>query len=127
MSQGEKLSSVTVTVNGRTYKMACNEGEERHLLGLAAHVNSHVEKIMEEVGQVGDTRLLLMAAITIADEVNDAHRRIAALETEVQKMKSARDTAATQYEESQEETARALNAAAQRVEDITKQLNGARR
>lgn len=127
VSEGEKLSSVTVTVNGRTYKMACDEGEERHLLGLAAHVNGHVETIMEEVGQVGDTRLLLMAAITVADELNEAHKRIATLENEVQKVKGARDAATGQYQDAQQAAARALDAAVTRIEDVTRQINGNRR
>lgn len=121
------MSSVTVTVNGRTYKIACDDGQEKHLLGLAAHVNEHVEKLKSGVGQVGDTRLLLMAAIMIADELAESRRRIDAIDAELQRLKGARDTAAGQFQAAQDAVARTLHAAAQRVEDMTAMLDGNRR
>ena len=58
---------VNVTVNDRTYTIACDEGEEEHLRELAAHVDSKVKELIESVGQAGEQRLLLMAALVIAD------------------------------------------------------------
>ena len=59
-------------VNGRAYTIACDEGEEDHLRGLAAHVDVKAREVLSSVGQVGDARLLLMAALLIADERHDA-------------------------------------------------------
>jgi len=59
---------VNVMVNGRTYTIACDEGEEDHLRELAATVDAKAREVLSSVGQVGDARLLLMAAILIADE-----------------------------------------------------------
>ena len=59
---------VNVTVNGRAYTIACDEGEEDHLRQLANVVDAKAREVLSSVGQVGDARLLLMAAILIADE-----------------------------------------------------------
>jgi cell division protein ZapA len=59
---------VNVMVNGRAYTIACDEGEEEHLRQLADLVDAKAREVLSSVGQVGDARLLLMAAILIADE-----------------------------------------------------------
>jgi cell division protein ZapA len=59
---------VNVMVNARAYTIACDEGEEEHLRELAATVDAKAREVLSSVGQVGDARLLLMAAILIADE-----------------------------------------------------------
>jgi cell division protein ZapA len=59
---------VNVMVNNRAYTIACDEGEEDHLRQLAATVDAKAREVLSSVGQVGDTRLLLMAALLIADE-----------------------------------------------------------
>jgi cell division protein ZapA len=59
---------VNVMVNGRAYTIACDEGEEEHLRQLAGLVDAKAREVLSSVGQVGDARLLLMAAILIADE-----------------------------------------------------------
>mgnify|MGYP002626640811 CR=1 FL=1 len=70
------MGKVTVRVNGRDYQMACEDGEEEHLVHLAEFINRHVNDLVETVGQVGEARLLLMAALVIADELADAYRKI---------------------------------------------------
>ena len=59
---------VNVMVNNRAYTIACDDGEEEHLRALAATVDAKTREVLSSVGQVGDTRLLLMAALLIADE-----------------------------------------------------------
>jgi cell division protein ZapA len=59
---------VNVMVNGRAYTIACDEGEEGHLKELASHVDAKAREVLASVGQVGDVRMLLMAALLIADE-----------------------------------------------------------
>jgi cell division protein ZapA len=54
--------------------LSCDDGEEQHLLEVAAHVKEHVERLTREHGQVGDERLLLMASILITDELFEARR-----------------------------------------------------
>ncbi len=63
---------VNVMVNGRAYTIACDDGEEDHLRTLAATVDAKAREVLSSVGLVGDTRLLLMAALLMADEYHAA-------------------------------------------------------
>src|SRR3954451_3832292 len=69
---------VDVSVNGRTYSLTCDVGQEEHLRGLADHVDKKVTALMESVGQIGDTRLMLMAALLATEENLAAEQRLAA-------------------------------------------------
>ena len=71
------MGQVAVTINGRMYRLACREGEEERLRELAEHVAERVEGLIAEHGQVGDTQMVLMAAILISDELWDARERLA--------------------------------------------------
>ena len=75
------MGQVSVTLNSRTYRLACDDGEEERLLELATHVKQRVDQLTLEFGQVGDDRLLLMAALLIADELWDTRR---ALEVQIE-------------------------------------------
>ena len=75
------MGQVSVTINSRTYRLACEEGEEARLLELATHVKERVENLATEFGQVGEERLMLMAALLIADELWDTRR---ALEVQIE-------------------------------------------
>ncbi len=74
------MGQVSVTLNGRTYRLRCEDGEEQRLLALAEHVRGKVDRLLSEFGQIGDDRLLLMAALLLTDELFEARDRIAALE-----------------------------------------------
>ncbi len=63
------MGQVVVTLNGRTYRLECNEGEEAHLLGLAEYIGAHVDDMRRKFGQVGDDRLILMASLLVTDEL----------------------------------------------------------
>ncbi|HEX6609243.1 MAG TPA: cell division protein ZapA [Hyphomicrobiaceae bacterium] len=75
------MGQVTVTVNGRTYRLQCGAGEEQRLIELATHVGNRVDGLAAEFGAIDDTRLLLMAALLVADELLDARARLAGLES----------------------------------------------
>jgi cell division protein ZapA len=70
------MGQISVTLNGRTYRLRCGEGEEERLLELANHVSARVDGLAAEFGQVGDDRLLLMAALLITDELWDAREQL---------------------------------------------------
>ncbi len=65
------MAQVPITLNNRTYRLACNDGEEKRLAALAQDVKGRVEKLAREFGQPADERLLLMAAVLLADELWD--------------------------------------------------------
>ena len=77
------MPEVNVEINGRKYRMACEAGQEKHLIGLAQRFDAHVEQLKGAVGEIGDNRLTVMAGIAVVDELAEAERRIKALESEV--------------------------------------------
>ncbi len=74
------MGQVAITLNGRTYRLLCGAGEEQRLLALSGHLKSKVDALVAQFGQVGEDRLLLMAALLIADELFDARDQPAAME-----------------------------------------------
>src|ERR1700722_18687477 len=76
--KGDVMPLVNVMVNNRAYTIACDDGEEPHLKELAAHVDEKAREVLASVGQVGDARMLLMAALLIADEHHDLAGKVTA-------------------------------------------------
>ena len=66
------MGQVSVTLHDRIYRLVCDDGEEDRLVELATYVKSKVDHLTREIGYVGDERLMLMAALMIADELWDA-------------------------------------------------------
>ena len=77
------MAQVEVTVNGRQYIVACEDGKEEHLLELADYLNRSVTELVQSIGQVGEARLMLMAGLLIADELFDSQNLIIKLESEL--------------------------------------------
>jgi len=117
------MSHVNVTINGRQYRMACEEGQETRLLRLAESLESRVENLRGKFGEIGDARLTVMAALTVADELIDANQRIRALEEELAALRDVRVVAADRARATQAAVAAALNSAADRIERTTQVLN----
>lgn len=67
------MAQVDVTINNRSYRIACDDGQEEHLVRLADFVDRRVQDLVDSVGQVGDARLLVMANLLIADELSEAY------------------------------------------------------
>jgi cell division protein ZapA len=120
------MSQVTVTINGRQFRMACEDGQESHLLRLAQDLDQRIERLRGTFGEIGDTRLTVMAALTVADELADTSGRLHRLEEDVAGLQDARAAAAERADTTQAAVAAALNAAAERIELVTKALNSGR-
>jgi cell division protein ZapA len=117
------MSQVTVTINGRHFRMDCEDGQESHLTGLAAELDRRIERLRTNFGEIGDTRLTVMAALTVADELAETGNRLRRIEAELAALQEARVAAAAHAKATQAAIAAALNAAAERIESITKRLN----
>lgn len=117
------MSQVTVTINGRQYRMACEDGQESHLMRLAQDLDQRIEKLRGSFGEIGDTRLTVMAALTVADELSETGRKLRRLEEELAALQDARVVSADRAKATQAAVSAALNAAAERIEGITKRLN----
>jgi cell division protein ZapA len=117
------MSQVSVTINGRQFRMACEDGQEGHLMNLARDLDVRIEGLRTKFGEIGDTRLTVMAALTIADALSETGARIKRLEDEVAAIQEARALDAERAKTVQAAVAAALTAAAERVESITRKLN----
>lgn len=67
------MAQVSVTINGRGYQIACDDGQEPHLTQLGQYVDKRVKELVQAVGQVGDSRLLVMVSLLIADELAETY------------------------------------------------------
>jgi cell division protein ZapA len=119
------VGQVNVTINGKHYRMACDDGQEAHLSGLAERLNASIEALRERFGEIGDQRLTVMAAITFADQSAEAQRRIAMLEAQLAESEKTRTAAAEQGHTDAERAAEAILAVAERIESIAGKVGGA--
>jgi cell division protein ZapA len=117
------MNHINVTINGRQYRMACEDGQENRLLRLAESLETRVESLRGRFGEIGDARLTVMAALTVCDELQDATQRIRALEAELATLRDVRVAAVDRAKATQAAVANALNAAAERIERTTQVLN----
>jgi cell division protein ZapA len=117
------MSHINVTINGRQYRMACEEGQEARLLRLAESLESRIGSLRGKFGEIGDARLTVMAALTVCDELVDANNRIRSLEEELDALRDVRVVAADRARTTQFAVANALNSAAERIEKTTQVLN----
>jgi cell division protein ZapA len=117
------MAHVSVTINGRQYRMACEEGEEAHLLRLAKDLDHRIEGLRTRFGEIGDARLIVMAAIMVSDELVEAGKRMRQLEEELAGMHDAGTATIERSKVTQAAIAAALNSAAERIERVTKSLN----
>ncbi len=105
------MAQVTIEVNGRPYTVGCEDGQEGHLRELARTFDGQVRQVSADLGQLGDTRLFLLGALLMADELFEMRGRLAALQGEVVRLQG--DLARTETR-----TLSALEAAAQRIEKL---------
>ncbi|CCD89113.1 conserved protein of unknown function [Bradyrhizobium sp. ORS 285] len=117
------MSHINVTINGRQYRMACEEGQELRLLKLAESLETRITNLRGKFGEIGDARLTVMAALTVCDELIDANQRVQMLEQELEGLRNVRSQSVDRARATQVAVAKALNAAAERIERTTQVLN----
>lgn len=116
---------VNVMVSGRAYTIACDEGEEDHLKDLASHVDSKVRELLESVGQVGDQRLLLMAALLITDEYYEARAKLEGHAKTAGDLASAHEEISGKLNQAETQAISLMERSAKRAEDIAARLGHA--
>jgi cell division protein ZapA len=113
---------VNVMVNNRAYTIACDDGEEEHLKELAAHVDVKAREVLASVGQVGDTRMLLMAALLISDEHHDLASKVTAGAQAANASSGEKQNLHLRAEQAESQAADMLESAAKKLEDIAARL-----
>ncbi len=117
------MAQVNVMIAGKQYRMACGDGEEAHLEQLAAVLDERIGQMHAAFGEIGDMRLHVMAALTVVDELDEAKRRIAALEGEAGALRDRLGTGDRRTEAAESRVAGAVVEAAERIDAIARAIN----
>jgi len=117
------MAHVNATIAGRQFRLACEDGQEDHLLALAKEMDERITQLRAKFGEIGDTRLTVMAALMVADELSETLRRVRRLEEDVAGLTDARVVSADRAKAASAAVVNAFNSAAERIEGITKKLN----
>lgn len=117
------MGEVTVTLNGRTYRLECDDGEQQYLLSLSEMMSERIDTMKKQFGQVGDDRLLLMAGLMVADELSEAQRKLREAEAKLERIEAERASASEQIESEHAQVADKISAAADRIEVLSASLD----
>ncbi len=117
------MASVNATIAGRQFRLACEDGQEEHLQMLARDIDQRIEGLRKQFGEIGDTRLTVMAALMVADEMSEAAHNMRRMEEELNALRDARVVSSDRAKAASDAVVGAFNSAAERLEGITKKLN----
>ena len=120
------MAQVTVTIDGKAYRMACDEGQEEHLTDLASRFDRYVHHLKGSFGEIGDQRLTVMAGIMVMDELTELQKRVKGMESEVATLRKTRDDALTKADKNDAALTGALSNLAERMEGLAARLNADR-
>jgi len=119
------MAHVSVSINGRQYRMACDDGQEHHLARLAHDLDQRIGNLRTTFGEIGDMRLTIMAALILIDELSEQRQRMHRIETEFSSLKQARAAAVDRSEAMEADIAAAFSSAAERIEKAVRLLEQA--
>ena len=118
------MAQVTVQIDGKAYRMACEEGQEGHLEELAAGFDRYVGHLKSQFGEIGDLRITVMAGIMVMDELNEITRRLAKLEKETEELRKGREGVMSEVSRNEEAIALALTELTGHIQGMAAKLNG---
>lgn len=118
------MAQVTVTIDGKAYRMACDEGQEEHLISLASRFDRYVMHLKDSFGEIGDQRLTVMAGIMVMDELAELQKHTKGFETEIGTLRKTRDDALTKADKNDAALTGALADFAERIEVVASRLSG---
>ena len=119
------MGKVSVDINGRKYAMGCEDGEEERLLRLGQKLDDRVTQMANQFGQIGDLRLLVMAGITMMDEVEDTMENLdKRVDARAAGLRKDLDAATLASAKTEADAAKALNIAAERIAELARKIQG---
>jgi cell division protein ZapA len=116
------MPQVTVTIDGKAYRMACDEGQEAHLTDLADRFERYVSHLKSSFGEIGDQRLTVMAGLMIMDELTELQKRMGGIDEELDALRGARDEALAKANQTETSLTNALVDVAGRMEALAQQV-----
>jgi len=117
------MGQVSVSINGRLYRMACDDGQEQHLARLAFDLDQRIARLRTDFGEIGDMRLTIMAALIVADELIEQSQRMRRIEDELIELQDARMVATDRTRATEAAIASAFDSAAERIERLARSLD----
>lgn len=117
------MTQVNATIAGRQFRLACEDGQEEHLQALAKDIDQRIIDLRRKFGEIGDTRLTVMAALMVADELAETVQKMHRLEQDIASLQDARLVASDRARAASDAVVGAFNSAAERIEGITRKLN----
>jgi cell division protein ZapA len=118
------MAQITVTIDGKAYRMACEEGQEDHLTRLAGQLDRYVAHLKSQFGEIGDLRITVMAGIMIMDELSEMTRKVSALEAEMEGIRSNRQGSMEVQQRNEQALVSTIGELAARIEGLAAKLNG---
>ncbi len=116
------MPQVAVVINDKTYRMACDEGQEEHLLDLAKRFDSYVSHLKDSFGEIGDQRLTVMAGVMITDELVEAQRKLRDVKADLADLRREQEEASKLKSGRESELAKSLAVAAEKMEKLGAKL-----
>lgn len=117
------MAQINVTINGKSFRMACDDGEEDRLLGLAERFDGWIEELRGAFGEIGDQRLTVMAGIMATDQLTELEKKVASLQAELATVSDARALALNTLNKHESDVALAIDKAAAQLENLAVGLN----
>lgn len=117
------MAQVDIDINGQSYRIACDDGQEEHVNHLAEYLDHRVGELVDSVGQVGEARLLLLAALLVIDELAEADQKAEEVRGKLEEATAAGQQSAA--ETAAETTESLMNRVAERLENIAGSLDSA--
>lgn len=118
------MAQVTVMIDGKAYRMACEEGQEDHLTELATRFDQYVSHLKTQFGEIGDLRLTVMAGIMVMDELSEVNRKLKNLQEEADGLRQGRDGTLSDQQKSEEVLASALCEVTSQIHELAAKLSG---
>lgn len=119
------MARVSISINTQTYEIACADGEEQHILDLAAVLDAKVGELVSAIGQAGEARLLAMAGLLMADEMAETREEVAKLRAQAELTPVNQEPVSQDPAVDADRLADVLEAMAGRIETIAERIERA--
>ncbi|PCJ92355.1 MAG: cell division protein ZapA [Hyphomicrobiales bacterium] len=116
------MAQVTVLINGKNYRMACEDGQEEHLQGLARNFDATIRQLHASFGEIGDQRLTVMAGVMALDEVSELKTKVAILEQDLATVRGTREAALARIQQNESAMTQQIDTATQLITELADRL-----
>ena len=123
-SRETDMPTVNVSINGKNYRMACDEGQEEHLENLGQKFDQYVNHLKGSFGDIGDQRLVVMAGVMVTDEMLELKKTVSKLENQMEDLQSNSALRSREKKDGDDELAENLNSLAGKIEALGAKLKG---